>query len=313
MYRSLALLAACLASFGVAAPVEKGKEAYGAIGDVDILNYALTLEYLERKFYVDGLKNYTKHDFYKAGFSKEFYENLKGSHVDFLAGALGDKAIKEPSFSFPVKDASSFVGLASVLEGVGVAAYLGAAGSIANKAYLGAAGSILTVEARHSSYIRSALKQKPAPTAYDAALDFNQVFSLASQFVTGFAEGTKVPFKAFPALTASPSKGTKYCPGKGSVVFKGAKGKAEKSEKYSKGAKVHAVFYSGMETYYVPVEASDKGDDYTVRLPGADYGKKGRAAPAGQTYITLSTADGKSVTAKDENTIAGVAIIEIGC
>lgn len=45
-------------------------------GDVTILNYALTLEYLERKFYYEGIRNYSQDSFSEAGFSKSFYGDL---------------------------------------------------------------------------------------------------------------------------------------------------------------------------------------------------------------------------------------------
>ncbi|KAJ5979602.1 hypothetical protein N7481_006900 [Penicillium waksmanii] len=66
------------------------------ITDVNILNYALTLEHLEATFYEEGLNNYTREDFVKAGFKDPFYANLQEvasdekTHVAFLTQALSD-------------------------------------------------------------------------------------------------------------------------------------------------------------------------------------------------------------------------------
>ena len=79
--------------------------------------------------------------------------------------------------------------------------YLGAAASIVNKDYLTAAGSILTVEARHTSYIRASLGESPFPNPFDTPLDFNEVYSLAAAFITGGSSPVKLPFEAFPMLT----------------------------------------------------------------------------------------------------------------
>lgn len=78
-----------------------------------------------------------------------------------------------------------------------------------SKTYLTAAGSILTVEARHSSYLRAAQRQSPFPQAFDAPLSINEVYSLASQFITSCPESNPaLPVKAFPALTLDPKSGT---------------------------------------------------------------------------------------------------------
>jgi hypothetical protein len=57
-------------------------------GDVTILNYALTLEFLERKFYQEGLKNCIHQNFIDAGFPDPFYKNLKEVYVDEKACLL---------------------------------------------------------------------------------------------------------------------------------------------------------------------------------------------------------------------------------
>ncbi|OLN88680.1 Protein rds1-like protein 1 [Colletotrichum chlorophyti] len=299
------VLAAMSAASVVGAPLEK-KANYDPLpgGDTTILQYALVLEYLERKFYEQGLSNYTEADFcqYAGEGGSKFYQNLRNiyedekAHVDFLITALGPAAIPEPSFSFPVTTAEDFLALAAVLEGVGVSAYLGAAKVIADKAYIHPAGSILTVEARHASYVRAALGQKPFPKPFDTPLDFNQVHSMAVQFVTGFAPGTpELPFKAFPKLVVG---GPWDFPG---LVFEGAYEAAVTAGTVAQGQKVYAVLFSGLDVYYV--EAAVNGPDYFIsNIPNG---------PEGQVYVVLSTANGQDAKVSDENTVAGVGILEV--
>jgi hypothetical protein len=74
-----------------------------------------------------------------------------------------------------------------------------------SKTYLTAAGSILTVESRHSSYIRANLKEAPFPQPFDAPLTLDEVYSLASGFITSCpSSNAPLPVKAFPKLQLAP-------------------------------------------------------------------------------------------------------------
>lgn len=127
-------LAASLAlSFSVASPIALQKRvATPKVTDDIILNYALTLEYLERTFYQGGLAKYTNADFVAAGFPDPFYKNLQDiymdeqTHVTFLDGALragGYTPTNQLKYTFIYNDPKSFVALSAMLEGVGVSAY----------------------------------------------------------------------------------------------------------------------------------------------------------------------------------------------
>lgn len=102
-------------------------------GDGFILNFALTLEYLQRAFYVSGLNNFTHSDFTTAGFLDPFYDDLvqisneEQSHIDFLVEALEAADIEATlplEYMFPYMDVSAFVSLSSIIEGVSVSAYV---------------------------------------------------------------------------------------------------------------------------------------------------------------------------------------------
>ncbi|KAN0104199.1 hypothetical protein V8E51_009944 [Hyaloscypha variabilis] len=77
-----------------------------------------------------------------------------------------------------------FVTLASVIEGVGVSAYLGAAADITSKAYLTAAGSILVTEALHQSAARGAVGEIPMANVFGTPMGLNAVYTIASGFIT---------------------------------------------------------------------------------------------------------------------------------
>jgi hypothetical protein len=157
--------------------------------DVDILNYALTLEYLEAAFYAEANKGGALSGQY-ARFSKVAGAHEQ-AHVDALKKALGGKAVKKPSFDFKgtTDDQTTFAQTAMLLEDTGVKAYQGAAPDIKSRDVFAAAISIHPVEARHAAWIASIIGKgssnpSPAPEAFNPAADMATI--LAAVQSTGF-------------------------------------------------------------------------------------------------------------------------------
>src|SRR6202041_1826999 len=118
-----ALAPSAFASSGAGRPPAKfGK------GDVGILNYALTLEYLEAAFY-NGASAANLPVSAQVGAFLKIATRDENAHVAFLKKALGSKAAKEPTFNFKGANTSvsTFMSTAQVLENTGVHAYSGQA------------------------------------------------------------------------------------------------------------------------------------------------------------------------------------------
>lgn len=288
MVKVLALATLAAATMAVAAPTSKQVEKRAADGQADIdtviLNYALTLEHLERAFYRDHLPSQSA--FLNAGYRTSVRNRFieigghEKTHVDFLEKALGDKAVKECKYEFGITGPDSFVATAQLLEGVGVSAYLGAAANITNPAYLQAAGSILTTESRHSAWVQSyaGMGGDPAGSPFDTPLNFNQTFSLAAPLIKSCPDSNaELPVKAFPA--ASFKSNPKKLGSTVTLVSKAAKDSDKVAFIGGNGATVFAPIKSGNQ----------------VTLPdGVTWGR---------TYAVVVKGNAKSVT--DENTVAG--------
>src|SRR3569623_520414 len=133
-------------------------------GDLGIVNYARTLEYLETAFY---------NDVAKSGLVKgdqlaliQAIAKTEQQHVDALtatAKKLGGPVAPEPKAEFPLKDAKSVLKLAATVENLGAAAYLGLAAAIESPDVLAAALSIHSVEGRHAAVLNVLTGQKPTP------------------------------------------------------------------------------------------------------------------------------------------------------
>ncbi|MGN6202329.1 MAG: ferritin-like domain-containing protein [Solirubrobacterales bacterium] len=187
--RSEVLLKGALAAGAVYGTLAVGpfvRKALAMTGssDVDILNFALTLEYLESAFYEEA-KSRAK----ASGELKSLVNLLakdEKQHVEALEGTikkLGGKPVAKPKFDFPYSGTGGFLKLAQTFEDTGVSAYNGAAPMIKSKEVLTAAGSIVQVEARHAAAIRLQNSEEPAPAAFDTPLDEKQVLKAVEPFL----------------------------------------------------------------------------------------------------------------------------------
>ena len=142
--------------------------------DVEILNYALTLEYLEAAFYTEAERMGALRG-ELALFTRVVGEHER-AHVRALRATLGRRAVARPRFNFrgTTEDPELFQQTAIVLEDTGVSAYKGQAPRIRSDALLAAALSIHSVEARHAAWIRRIAGEDPAPAAFDPALSMRQ-------------------------------------------------------------------------------------------------------------------------------------------
>jgi Ferritin-like domain len=160
------------------------RQAFAKSSDVDILNYALTLEYLESAFYDEA-----KTRVMGSGDLMSLINLLaddESQHVAALTASIkqaGGTPVPAPKVAFPYNNTAGFLKLAQTFEDTGVSAYNGAAPMISSKAVLGSAGSIVQVEARHAAAIRLQNQTEPAPDAFDPSLSMEQVTKAVQPFI----------------------------------------------------------------------------------------------------------------------------------
>jgi rubrerythrin len=154
-------------------------------GDLGILGYALTLEYLETDFYKQAAKS-GKLSGKVLAVAKQFGSE-ESQHVQALEGAIkkaGGKLPPKPKGTFPLKDQQSILKLAATVENVGAAAYLGQAGRIKDKEVLAAALAIHAVEARHAAALNSVIGKDITPDgAFAVPMDATAVLKAVKPFI----------------------------------------------------------------------------------------------------------------------------------
>jgi rubrerythrin len=174
------------ATAAVASATTTGSASKGsATGDVAILNYALTLEYLETEFYS---KVIAANLFSGAvgALLKEFGAQEE-SHVTALKAAvtsLGGIPVTKPEGKFPITTAAKVAELAYTVENLGASAYLGQAANIQSPQVLASALAIHTVEARHAATLGTLVKKSVTPDgAFAKPADMSTVLAAVKPFL----------------------------------------------------------------------------------------------------------------------------------
>jgi Ferritin-like domain len=179
---------AALAALTLAEPAKAQSKS-----DVAILNYALTLEYLQSSFYTEA----ERRNALRTRLARQTTRVLgavERAHVQALQDALGAAAVKRPSFDFrgTTEDEDDFIRTAVAFEDLGTAAYKGQAHRLQSPQLLAAAVSIHSVEARHAAWIRYLAGAPPATSALDEPKSMQETQRLVAS--TGFivqAPGTQ--------------------------------------------------------------------------------------------------------------------------
>ena len=185
--------------------------------DIDILNYALTLERLEATFYRRVLARFNQGQFENADIfdglgeylRRNAYENFQriseheDTHVEILVSVIrdaGGKPVPASEYNFGITNVASAVRTAKLLENTGVRAYDGAIAHISAAAYLTAGATIATVEARHASYLNLLNRTSPFPAAFDKPVAPRRICETVREAFIGSSPTPYGPYESLEAL-----------------------------------------------------------------------------------------------------------------
>jgi hypothetical protein len=156
-------------------------------GDVDVVNYALTLEYLEAAFYTAAVRRVGGLSAHEQRLARTLRDH-ETAHVDALTAtvkSLGGTPAARPTFDFGTAFAGrdAFLKTANSLEDTGVSAYNGAAATIESRRVLEAIAGIVQVEARHAALVRLARDKPAAPLSFDKESTMEDVLASVAPFI----------------------------------------------------------------------------------------------------------------------------------
>ena len=166
-------------------PAASGTSQFGA-GDIGILNYALTLEYLEAEFYQKGIAANILGDDAKYVTPIAAHEAAHVAAITATLTKLGAKPATKPTFVFPANtftDKPTFLQTAVTFEETGVKAYHGQITLIKNGAILGAAASIAGVESRHAAVLNYLAQMPPVPNPVEQHATADETLAAIKPFL----------------------------------------------------------------------------------------------------------------------------------
>ncbi|HEY2217458.1 MAG TPA: ferritin-like domain-containing protein, partial [Solirubrobacteraceae bacterium] len=173
-------------SASTAAATPTSTTASSATGDIGILNYALTLEYLETEFYSKVVSAGLFKG--KVGSLIKTFGAQEASHVAALKAAvtkLGGMPAADPMGKFPITSATQVAELAYTVENLGASAYLGQAAKIQSPEVLASALAIHSVEARHAATLGTLVKKSVTPQgAFATPADMSTVLAAVKPFLS---------------------------------------------------------------------------------------------------------------------------------
>jgi rubrerythrin len=206
---------------------DDGANKHGRVTDVDILNYALTLEHLEATFYTQGLKKFDRGDFERyfknnppkqqgikeldgGAVYEEFvrirrHEQIHVKTLQAVIKSLGGKPVPESTYNFnktAFTSVGEFVSVAEFLENTGVSAYDGAIAYIKAAKLQTAGATIATVEARHASYLNLVNGDEPFPKPFDKPVAPQKICEAVQAENGGFIVRSPKPYGPYKSLEA---------------------------------------------------------------------------------------------------------------